>query len=1711
VLTVGLGAFSLGGSGGYGDYGGAGFGSGKGGGGGAAGDGGNATVSTAGTKLSTTGYGAIGALAMSVGGSGGTGGTAGGVASRNGGSGGDGGSGAGASVDLTGGAVTTRGRNSDAVVALSVGGGGGAAGDVEGGGIGISISLGGQGGQGGSGGAASVSNGYWVQDSNNNWVIDPGAVISTTGSYARGIGVASIGGGGGRGGDAFGANLGLLSLSIGGNGGTGGPGGSASASNYGVVQTRGNNAVAIDAASVGGGGGTGGAAHSYDIGTIFTASAAVGGTGGGCRTVNGGTECPTGGSSTVLNYGQVLTLGSDAHGIRVQSIGGGGGAGGASVSETLTINQAEDVPSLSLNSSIGGKGGTGGAGGPVSALNAGLIITQGVGAAGMLTQSVGGGGGTGGDSSATSQSIGSTTVSINTTLGGTGGSGGVGGSVATYNSGFIWTLHDQAPGIVAQSVGGGGGNGGYGRASTGSRGGGSNGEGLSATLTIGGNGGTGGDGGSVNVYNYVSSTNTPDTGQGASAGIGAGGITTLGDASDGIYAHSIGGGGGNGGNATAAGGKGQIVVDVSVGGYGSAGGNGGSVNVDNGNGTILTYGANSNGIFAQSVGGGGGRGGTGGSSAHRDPQAGADTFLSQGLGLNGNVVQVADGVWQWRGPITNAFNQVSTLTQLASSYDTSNSNGYDPDSPNPSSTSMSVKIGAGYSGSGGAGGDGNTVTVNNGGTIQTMGPLAAGIFAQSVGGGGGVGGASNPAMDSVNLSQSSANASFSMGGRRGASGGGWLVTVTNTGPISTYGDASPGILAQSLGGGGGYGATTLMTSGTGNVASIVLGTDGSSGSSWNRGPLGLTGATVKVTTTNAITTSGDDSPGILAQSVGGGGGIVAVMSGVYDAATGKWTSATNNLLQTTSQQVFFEFTGNAPALSTAGIVEVNLQSNGTISTRGRNAHGVLAQSVGNGGGIIVSDYRVTTNNLVQTSGQGSGNNGYPVNVTSQSQTSITTSGDGAVGILAQSVSSGGLVNGMYGVQLNAVNHLNTAEAYGGTVTVNNSSDIHVSGAYAHGIFAESAALGGVVGQGTQDGFIMSAASAGSCGSNCANVGKVAVNLNAGTIYVSGPNSYGVAMVSQGNPAGTNATALTVNNGGRILATGDAAGAIFVGGQDANSVTVNAGGYVDATGSTAGVAIGTWSNGPATVTVNVDSQGTMKGAVNAPQNSTVSVAPGGLFEAGAQVNLGAAGVLSNLGAISVGAVGQLSTTAVTGTFVQGSTGRLVVDTDHSSGASDRIDVQGSVRLAGLVEVHPSVVANRAVTVLTATEGVSLDAGLISTRTHLFRFDAQSSGNSLQIQPQAEFTQAAASLGSNQQRVAAHLQELWSSGASLDAGFTALAGVRDAGSYARSLNTLSGQTVGAIAAFRFSSSRSFVSNMFSECPSYEGAGVTETEASCGWTRIFGSHADQAGTGGALGYQTSAWTFQAGGQKQIAPIWFLGGSIAYESSVFRGDAGSSKVSGDSLLLGATLRYQNGPWQVAGALDFGYGWYESQRAVQVGSFRATASAKPDAWHVGAHTRIAYTIPFEGKPEGSLAGWYLQPRLDLHLSHVRGGSYTESGADPFNLAVQVEGATTFTATPAMEVGTRIRLSEGAVLRPFASAGVELIANGDWAATARFAGQPASRGFRASTPIPDVLGKFTVGTDLLNTTNWDLRIQYTAEVGDGYTSHTGMGRLAYRF
>ena len=285
---------------------------------------------------------------------------------------------------------------------------------------------------------------------------------------------------------------------------------------------------------------------------------------------------------TVTNSSSIQTLADDSIGIFAQSLGGGGGNGGFSVAGGITTGSAATTVDLS----IGGFAGAGGNSGNVILTNSGSsIYTQGIGSTGLMAQSVAGGGGNGGFSVAGSVSAG---TNVNFSLGGFGGTGGDAGTVTVNNSSSIMTSGTNSAGIFAQSLGGGGGAGGFSVAA-----GISTGTGAKAQVNVS-------IGGFWRRRRQTASTVTV-TNSGSS-------IYTEGDYSRGILAQSLGGGGGDGGFSVAGGISNSPDVNLSIGGSGSSGGNGMEVDVDSSS-NITTHGYDSQGIFAQSVGGGGGDGG----------------------------------------------------------------------------------------------------------------------------------------------------------------------------------------------------------------------------------------------------------------------------------------------------------------------------------------------------------------------------------------------------------------------------------------------------------------------------------------------------------------------------------------------------------------------------------------------------------------------------------------------------------------------------------------------------------------------------------------------------------------------------------------------------------------------------------------------------------------------------------------------------------------------------------------------------------------------------------------------------------------------------------------------------------------------------------------------------------------------------------------------
>ncbi|MFM5924510.1 MAG: hypothetical protein ACKOPG_10025 [Novosphingobium sp.] len=886
---------------------------------GGAATGGSATVTLANSSsITTTGQYAHGAFAQSIGGGGGSTGWTGGAISF-GGSAGIGGTGGTATVNAAAGSrIETTGLGSYGIFAESVGGNGGTGGG-SGGAVNI-FALGGTGGSGNSGGTVNVTSSATVITRNND---------------ARGIFAQSVGGGGGN------ANVSSGLVSVGGKGGTGANGGAVTVTlgSASVVSTSGKGADAVYAQSIGGGGGAGGASSGLvalggegtlggnggtvtvsNAGAIYTDGAysrglfvqSVGGGGGsggdakGLAAIGGsGSIASNGGTVTATNSGSITTTRNMATAMQVQSIGGGGGDGGTTGSVLFAI---------------GGTGGAGGAGGVVTANLSGSLTTGGADSHGLLVQSVGGGGGNGGAATSTSLFAG-------LALGGNGAGGGNGGTVTanftptsrlvagvpTLFDPLISTAGDRSRGIYLQSVGGGGGNGGLASSVT-----------LGAfgavSIAVGGSASDGGAGGVVNANGNVV-------------------ISTAGDNSEGFFAQSVGGGGGNGGGSVSAAASVGIgasaSLSVAVGGKGGKGGIGGTVTVDTGGG-IVTSGAYSTGLVAQSVGGGGGKGGFSISIAGA---ASDSTAIAAALGIGGSGGEGGDGgtvTATYLGDITTGgldrlgHDSVGALIQSVGGG--GGSGGYSINAALSLAGATAVGGTLGIGGSGDKGGNGLTTTGTVGGTIITYGARSAGVVIQSIGGGGGSGGYN--INSSVSLAGgTSGNIGVGLGGVGAGGGSGGQVFGTVNGTVATYGAQSNGVVFQSVGGGGGTGGYNVNGSlgfggSTGGSINVGLGGNGGSG-----------GLAQKVTAafTGAVYTEGESSTAILAQSVGGGGG-----SGGFNVSSGITGGGT------AGGSLNIGLGGSGATAGNGG--KVDLTVNGGVQTTGFLSTGIVAQSVGGGGG-----------------------------------------------------------------------------------------------------------------------------------------------------------------------------------------------------------------------------------------------------------------------------------------------------------------------------------------------------------------------------------------------------------------------------------------------------------------------------------------------------------------------------------------------------------------------------------------------------------------------------------------------------------------------------------------------------------------------------------------------------------------------------------------
>ncbi|WP_315134725.1 autotransporter outer membrane beta-barrel domain-containing protein [Achromobacter marplatensis] len=1626
------------------------------------------TIANAGT-ISTFGNDAAAVVANSAGGGGGMVSSSNGIIGVGGGHGGAGGAGGGVAMTNTG-DIDTSGDHSAAVILQSIGGGGGIGGDANATGVIATVAIGGTGGAAGNGGLIQFSS--------------QGKIL-TRAANAAGVVLQSIGGGGGSGGsaNAVGVGVGLnVTVATGGQGGNGGSAGTVSftQASQGVITTLGAQSNGVLAQSIGGGGGNGGVANSRAI----TIAPQVGDNPSGTVTLtvsNGGAGQGAGNGGTVVfaNDGTISTAAAQSNSVVAQSIGGSGGNGGGVLAPVKTPTIGNSLIDLQLSVRHGAQGGKGGNGGWVNAGNSGTgtLSTLGTGSAGIVAQSIGGGGGNGGivqaqDANSFNDILGSpanlaglldkaaswlesgpqvafskaVSLSVGVTTGGNGGDGGAANAFTVRNDGAITTKGDHAPGILAQSIGGGGGNAGM-----------IDSAGASSLLSsidalikaaesgvqnvftvalpqtnithqTGGSGGVGGSGGgSASSPSLVVNTGT---------------IATQGKGSAGIVAQSIGGGGGR---STASGQDLQAVVSAAAGDtspeiidkitriiniLGTKGGSllGSLINVRNGG-----------------LDGANGEGGV----VTVDASASSSRITTQGVQAPGILAQSVGG-----GGGLSVVDQPLFLS---------------------SATTATMALGvAGDQGQGAQLSMGGAVNVVQGGTLGTNAAGSAGIIAQSVGGGGGLGTLSLRNASQAVMTQT-ATLAITLGSEHPTNGfggsnfslvpGGAVNVANNTGRIVTQGAFSPGILAQSVGGGGGV-ATVSSGASLGSV-DIQLGSIATN--TFGPTPTTVTGDGGNVTVANtggSIATYGALSFGVLAQSIGGGGGLVTIDNGVTPVA-----NAAN-----------ITFGANSPMRGAAGTVTVTQDVGGSLFTAGTNSHGIVAQSVGGGGGIagLATQPGLTTLKPVASSTEdGDGNT---VNLTVQG--TVATSGNGAAGILAQSVGGGGGLAGDQSSALYTTSLIQSAGLTGGTgvgsavnVTIGTGGTVQTAGANAPAILAMSVGGGGVFKDGTLYQY--------STPNNAVTYGgPVTIDIGqAAHVIATGANSPAIVAISNGANGGGRPIAVNVGPSALLSANSTSGTAILAVAPLASTSITNAGTIqaktaIDTSGQT-----------------TVNNTGTVAGDVVMGSGSTFNNQAGASLYSGARFQ----GDLNNAGILNPGGPGTYTATRLTGTL--NNTGTYRPDVDFGDHNSDFISVSGASTFAGTVK---PVLRNPVKNVWLGIghfDAPQTSIPATASDSPLFQYAIKNNGAGALRDPlisvDANFTPSALPISADRISIANSLQGLWNQGNRSTASlFDKFTGIQTAEQYRDALNGVAHDGQFARASNQMHASYASMNRMMS-CPGFVGESTILREGNCVWSRLDTNWTQREGTSNDQGYRIRQTALTLGAQREVATNWFLGGSLSY---TYGKTTSSSDLSGnsDTFAGGLALKYNNAPWQIALAV---HGGVEKSRMSR-GTLDGVAKSKPDSSFLAARWRTAY--------EFSQPSWYLRPYVDVDVNHIRQDGYREQGPSVFDLKVRGNDTTSLMISPMIEIGGRHDLDNGSTLRSYAAAGMSFLSGGDVVTTMQLSGFNTTP-FSLKSGMPKTYGNLSAGLEYVTPKGMELKTEYALRGNGQYRDQSLTLRAAYRF
>jgi uncharacterized protein with beta-barrel porin domain len=490
---------------------------------------------------------------------------------------------------------------------------------------------------------------------------------------------------------------------------------------------------------------------------------------------------------------------------------------------------------------------------------------------------------------------------------------------------------------------------------------------------------------------------------------------------------------------------------------------------------------------------------------------------------------------------------------------------------------------------------------------------------------------------------------------------------------------------------------------------------------------------------------------------------------------------------------------------------------------------------------------------------------------------------------------------------------------------------------------------------------------------------------------------------------------------------------------------------------------------------------------------------GVFNMGETIHLGAGNTLTNNGIATIGG-DAIATTALNGSFVNGSTGTLRIDIDLENSTADQLQVSENAQMAGSLGLHLTSMGafGQTFTVVTA-ENITTNG--LSVSNPLVNYTIQSSSSDHLDLTVAGYDYLTQGLSPNGTAIGGYLNSAIGNSPSLDPIGLALLNLTSLGEVNDAYNQLSPDTYLNEQMTAIYDSLGFATSMLS-CKVRDGAYAFNAEGECAWGRIGYSTFDRETTAENSGFDRNTWELAGGAQYALKDDYRIGFAVAAGTSKATGVDGATS-DGKRIEGGLVVKYVPGPLTLAAAVSGSYGWYDTERSVNFGDFSNDLSGKPEAGSLNARLRASYDFGNESI--------YIRPQIEGNATYLYQAAFTEEGGIA---AVSVDSGsrTVFSVAPEVEVGGQVITAGGTMIRPYVKGGVTVFSNDSFDLSARFAADTSGTSdFTVTSSTDRLLWNTSVGVDMLFENGNTVRAFYDGNFGQTSTENAFGLKASHNF